>query len=785
MPTPAANHPGNVFLRGERVSVPVPEKLGARVTRWQALDDKGSTAARGAIEGATIRLGALGVGWYRIEFLGADGQPVGWTTAAVLERLGAPVPQDSPICADSATAWFARRYKQDMTARQEVFANLAALAGMNWIRDRLAWGHIERSRGQFSPETYYDTSAALQTDQGLKVLQVFHSTPGWAIDKKLDGSLAYKRFPRDLRVVHSFCQAMAKRFSGRVRAWEPWNEANISGFGGHTIDEMATMQKAAYWGFKAGEPDVVVCWNVFAGPGSALHTEGVIENVAWPYFETYNIHTYRPPERYLDQFDTARRGACGRPIWLTECGIRLRWETERPWGEVSRESEQRQAEFIARSYASSLFAGVSRHFFFILGNYVERQTQFGLLRHDQTPRPGYVALAAVGRLLSGARALGRVAGPDPKGCRIYAFRAQPDGQEREVLVAWALESQDWPANVKVAPTSVFDYLGRPLAGGLPQRLGPAPVFVLLPSGQGDAMPLEPPPPLASCRSGKPCRVVLQAHFPAGATVIGSQAHRVVPGTDVDIPVDMYNFSDQPLTGTVRVASAPSTWLIAPREWQARLEPLARERVVAKLVVPAKGRELLRGGAVKLVGDFGAAGQSVLWFRLIGDLGKLEPSLSQPIPQANRAERWVDNIIADSTMSHRQHDPGGVLFEMQFQDADPWAYPRLRLQPQDAPRGRVDGLALTVQVLEGTGTVRVQFVEDSGASYVVTVNADPDAREPQRVVGLFEHAKWGAFSKPDPDGQISPGKLHTVLVGINSRRRSKVRMVVRDLAWVAY
>ena len=36
----------------------------------------------------------------------------------------------------------------------------------------------------------------------------------------------------------------------------PWNEANIDHFGGHTIDEMCSLQKAAYLGFKSRDPGV-------------------------------------------------------------------------------------------------------------------------------------------------------------------------------------------------------------------------------------------------------------------------------------------------------------------------------------------------------------------------------------------------------------------------------------------------------------------------------------------------------------------------------------------------
>ena len=51
-----------------------------------------------------------------------------------------------------------------------------------------------------------------------------------------------------------------------------------------------------------------------------------------------------------------------------------------------------------------------------------------MLRHDLTPRPGYVALAAVGRFLAGAQCLGRLSPT------VYAFRAKPDGEPRDVPV---------------------------------------------------------------------------------------------------------------------------------------------------------------------------------------------------------------------------------------------------------------------------------------------------------------------------------------------------------------
>src|SRR6186713_1830723 len=84
---------------------------------------------------------------------------------------------------------------------------------------------------------------------------------------------------------------MAKRWKGQVLAIEPWNEADIDVFGGHTGSEQASLQKAAYFGIKKGNPDTIACLNVFAFDRAAS-LEDLNANEAWPYFDTYNLHHY-------------------------------------------------------------------------------------------------------------------------------------------------------------------------------------------------------------------------------------------------------------------------------------------------------------------------------------------------------------------------------------------------------------------------------------------------------------------------------------------------------------
>ena len=613
VPAPAADHPGNVYVVGEEVSVKPPEGLSSEAVRWQVLDDRRSVVGQGAFEKESriAKIGNRGIGWYRIEFMDADGKVVGWTTAAVLARLAAPTPQDSPVCVDSATSWFA----PGDAARQERFAQLAALAKANWIRDRMSWGGMQIGPDDLARNTSYDAAASIQAKYGLKVLQVFHDSPGWAVDKQLDQQAGARRFTRDLRVLYKFCKAMAERYKGRVLAWEPWNEANIDVFGGHTIDEMCSHQKAAYLGFKAGDPNLRVCWNVYAGAGTLLHTQGVLKNESWPYFETYNIHSYNKPEDYIGQFAPAREAACGRPIWISECGIGLPWSTDRPWSELSAEDEIKQAEFIARSYTSSLFAGVNRHFFFILGNYAENQIQFGLLRNDQTPRPGYVALAAVGRFLAGARPIGRWLPADNPSVRVYAFNSRPDGKRRDVLVVWAEKAAKWALPEKLSVEAVYDYLGRPLDKGIAEDVDSAAVFVVLAEGEARKLALEAPLGSSPFRGGNPSPVVLQLQMPQNATDLDKQAHRIELKEEVELDIYAYNFSDVPISGVIGAERVPEGYKLTPERLEVTIEPMGRERMLIRVNVQTPPANTAAEGWMKVRGDFSRAGRAVLAFRL--------------------------------------------------------------------------------------------------------------------------------------------------------------------------
>jgi glycerophosphoryl diester phosphodiesterase len=598
VPKPLADHSGNIFLEGEEVRVAWPRDLAPAVDRWRAVDDRGRVVRAGGLAaGATsaaapLDLGLLGVGWYRVEFGSADDSQLHWTTAAVLKPLAVPTPFDSPVAVDSATAWFAR----DDRSQQQRLANLAALAGVNWVRDRLRWGEIQPQAGALVDRvTTYDTAAEIQHAAGLKVLQVFHDTPPWAREESGRGG----RFAPDLRHAYALGRALAERFRGKVQAWEPWNEANVATFGGHTVDEMTAWQKAAWLGFKAGDPDVMVGWNVSTAVPTWQHTEGLRANKVWPYYDTYNLHTYDWSHAYADLWAPAREATWGRPLWITEADRGTPHLKNPPWYDQDLRLERLKAEWIAQSYACSLFAGARRHFHFILGHYQEPNgVQFGLLRLDLTPRPAYVALAAVGRLLAGAQVLGRIR--LDQDLQVYAFRARPDGHERDVLVVWAERDvdwaergqalADWPWPNQLRIEGVVDYLGRSLGQTLPSKIGSAPLFVFLPRGQAATLPLEPPPALSSApKDLQPSPVVLRWSVPESARLrvedlpwSEGYAYQVAPDEPLGCFLEVYNFGASPVEGNLQIAAIPEGWHFDIEAGPFKVEALGRQQLKGSL-----------------------------------------------------------------------------------------------------------------------------------------------------------------------------------------------------------
>lgn len=599
IPKPLPDHPGNVFLAGEEVRIKLPD---GKNSAWRALDYDGKAVAEGR-GGGMIRLGRLPVGHYDVRY---DG---GSVTVGVLAPLAVPTPDSSPIACDVALAWLLPE------PQKPAVANLCALAGINWVRDRFTWGQLEPRRGEFAEGGPSDESVTLQAAEGLNILQVNHSSPRWARSQG--------RFPVDLRDAYHLYREAARRWQGKVAAIEPWNEADAWDFGNHTGSEIATMQKASYLGLKAGNPNVIVGQNAFCSDRRPGTLDDFRANRAWPYFDTFNHHNYEPFFHYAPHYAAFRTITAGRPMWLTEGCLPVPWQGDAKLKEPTAADLRIQADRVVKMFAHTIHEGSAATFYFILSNYGEAHIQFGLLHHDLTPRPGYVALAAVGRLLADAKALGRIKHAHPN-LYAYVFRAKPDGRARDVLAAWIDDKPEFPKptdppadkpvklSLPVAPLEVYDVLGRPRPkDGSAIVVSTAPVLAVLPEGAAAKLAIEPPPAAPPWLEGKPSPVVLQAVMPKSRVELAPSAYRITPGESDRVPIFVYNFGAEQADGRLTVQG--------PKDWNLKLAETVRaaagERKGLELTfdVPKSAKQI---ETITVEGDFQAVGRPVLSFRLL-------------------------------------------------------------------------------------------------------------------------------------------------------------------------
>ena len=591
---PLAGNPGNVFLSGQPVSISMPPGSN---NEWQVLDYERNVVARGESQGGRANLGKLGVGYYRI--LRGDG--TGVTTVAVISPLLAPTPANSPIGVNTSAPWFYSTPEQ-----WQAVMNLATLAGMNWVRDWYHWQELEPTRDVFYPPNRYDTVVNIEHGDGLHNIEVMSQMAApWA---RVTGTPPH-RFPSDLRDAYNFYRQLAARWRGKVDAFETWNEPDFMSTGA----EIASFQKAAYLGFKAGNPAAIVCLSPWAKPQAGM-IQDFIDNQVEPYFDVYDFHTYAPVDRLPQFFAVHDQSSAGRPLWVSEFGAPEPWAGDSNSDEPSLANLRAQTEQVPKLFAAILEENVQLAMYFILGDFVEGPSQFGALHKDLTPRPAYLALAAVGRLLAGAHPIGRVLGlsgsaSGDNSVSLYAFRAFPDGNARDVIVAWSDRGSpviSFPSH----PTAAYDGLGRSMSlasgsRGLP--LNSAPVFILFPEGsvkawasstQASRITLAAPPtrPIRTMGGG-PSPVVLQALF-SPDQVVQQQMPSALPNSSVDkipmgpnqsIQLFAYNFSDKSLSETLQV-EVPKGWAYSLDSRTLALPPGSRVQIPFTLTIGAGSQQ---------------------------------------------------------------------------------------------------------------------------------------------------------------------------------------------------
>ncbi len=185
-------------------------------------------------------------------------------------------PETAPVAATAAAArstsglqyGFQAHLLDTRFGRRENSIRLTREAGFTWIKQQVRWSQVEKEPGVYDPQemSYLDGTVNDAHAAGLNVLLSIVSSPDFY-------AVPNGHSPADPTKLGDFLRFLAARYVGKVQAFETWNEQNLAGewgqgrLCGNFPAEFLALQKAAYEGVKAGNPQAVVVFPALTPTG--------------------------------------------------------------------------------------------------------------------------------------------------------------------------------------------------------------------------------------------------------------------------------------------------------------------------------------------------------------------------------------------------------------------------------------------------------------------------------------------------------------------------------------
>lgn len=307
--------------------------------------------------------------------------------------------------------------------------------GVGWVKEQAQWHTIEHGPDDFDWEPL-DRVVEGADQFGFKLLLGVTHAPDWTRSSERESGP-----PADYVEFRRFMEQLARRYRGRVDAYELWNEPNLAReWRGDTLapSRFVALVAEGAAGVRAGDPEALV---ISGGPAvtgiddgetainDRVFLRGMIEAGVAEHVDAIGAHPYgyaNPPDESVhDETHTASShndhptfffrdtledyrgimtdyGLDGLQIWVTEFG----WPSPEGIGEMDltgweygREvSEQLQADYVVRAFhMGDERPWVGPMFLWNLNLAViwgpdNAFSAYSLLRPDGSYRPAYIAL---------------------------------------------------------------------------------------------------------------------------------------------------------------------------------------------------------------------------------------------------------------------------------------------------------------------------------------------------------------------------------------------------------
>lgn len=346
-------------------------------------------------------------------------------------RLGTPEPLFAPLTGECLAAGTFPPHLDGVRYGINVFLfatdtnrvlALTDIAGFEWVRQQIHWHDLEGEKEQYVWRPLDRIVSAARAYDKKVMLSVVRSPP-WATH---DGNTG---LPDDPAAFAEFLHKVATRYSGRVSAYEIWNEPNLSHECGGTpcspAAYLATL-KAAYPAIKAADP----CALVLAAPmaatnnpnptvatddipfyealytlddGAFLHAADAVAvhpgagphppDAHWPPDAPEQSHYYF---RHIERVrDLMLRYGDTRQVWITEVG----WTVTTAEGAPQPVTERQQADYmidmlwlVRQRYPWVAGVLVWNLNFSIIAPPTDEKTTFSILAPDWSIRPAFLSL---------------------------------------------------------------------------------------------------------------------------------------------------------------------------------------------------------------------------------------------------------------------------------------------------------------------------------------------------------------------------------------------------------
>jgi len=372
------------------------------------------------------------------------------------------------------------------------------------------WGDIERSQGNFDWSRFnLFVNKAIDNAPNASVIYTLGMPPTWAVNPdpkhKLWGNVANQpntvsSGPPDIDSNWGnwidYVTAVHDESDGRVRYWEIWNEANVSGsndnndpiFYTGTIPQMVELAHAAATVLKTDPANKILSPNVTVSGWQWLDQYLMeAESRGTAYLDIpdiYSVHLYsgRTPE-LRRPFVAALKDIIGRypgqgskPIWNTEGAERIS-----AGDDVSVEDK---AGIVSRGYITQWIAGISNYSWYTWegsGDGIPVSQKIDDVYSDVLP-PGGVAYRETAKWLVGADVIAKTVTPTGAGTERWIVEITRPGTYKGYIV-WdtAYTAYDWTVPTSWGSSSFklrkLDATSSTVSSGATIQIGPIPVLL--------------------------------------------------------------------------------------------------------------------------------------------------------------------------------------------------------------------------------------------------------------------------------------------------------------------